>query len=65
MLSLLNLLVLQIMKDVVNRYKLLHGYQVHYVPGWDCHGMPIEHKVLAQLKDKNVSPTHIRKEGQM
>lgn len=26
------------------RNKLLQGYKIHYVPGWDCHGLPIELK---------------------
>lgn len=37
----------KVLKDVVNRYKLLRGYRIHYAPGWDCHGLPIEHKVAA------------------
>ena len=28
------------------------GYHVPYVPGWDCHGLPIEHQVLKELGDK-------------
>ncbi|RHY23435.1 hypothetical protein DYB32_009198, partial [Aphanomyces invadans] len=32
------------------RYKLQRGYYVHYVPGWDCHGLPIEIKALEKLK---------------
>jgi len=40
----------KILKDIINRYKLLQGHKVHYVPGWDCHGLPIELKVLQSLK---------------
>jgi len=29
-------------KDIINKSKLLEGYSVPYVPGWDCHGLPIE-----------------------
>ena len=36
----------KILKDFINRYMLLEGYKVHYVLGWDCHGLPIELKVL-------------------
>ncbi|CAM8997561.1 unnamed protein product [Rhodiola kirilowii] len=36
----------KILKDIINRYKLLQNYKIHYVPGWDCHGLPIELKVL-------------------
>ena len=32
----------KILKDIINKSKLLAGYDVPYVPGWDCHGMPIE-----------------------
>lgn len=42
----------KILKDIINKYKLLRGYQVRYVPGWDCHGLPIELKVLQSMKSK-------------
>jgi isoleucyl-tRNA synthetase len=32
------------LKDITNRYKLLRGFQINYLPGWDCHGLPIELK---------------------
>jgi hypothetical protein len=35
----------KISKDIINRYWSMRGYQTPYVPGWDCHGQPIEHKV--------------------
>lgn len=35
----------QILKDFINRYQMLRGRKVSYVPGWDCHGLPIELKV--------------------
>ncbi len=41
------------LKDIINKYKLLRGYKVRYVPGWDCHGLPIELKVLTSMKDKD------------
>lgn len=34
---------------MINRYNVIRGRKVHYVPGWDCHGLPIEHKALAAL----------------
>jgi isoleucyl-tRNA synthetase len=34
----------KILKDFINRYQLLQGRKVYYVPGWDCHGLPIELK---------------------
>jgi isoleucyl-tRNA synthetase len=39
----------KISKDIVNRYWSMRGYQTPYVPGWDCHGQPIEHKVEETL----------------
>jgi isoleucyl-tRNA synthetase len=42
----------KILKDFINRNKVLAGKQVHYIPGWDCHGLPIELKVLQGMKSK-------------
>lgn len=39
------------------------GRRVHYVPGWDCHGLPIEQKVLSNIKDMN--PLEIRRKGML
>ncbi|MDC0348968.1 isoleucine--tRNA ligase [Alphaproteobacteria bacterium] len=48
------------LKDVVIKYKRLQGKKVPYVPGWDCHGLPIEWKIeesyRAQKKDKDAVP---------
>ncbi|KAK9139360.1 hypothetical protein Scep_009041 [Stephania cephalantha] len=46
----------KILKDIINRYKLLQNYKVQYVPGWDCHGLPIE------LKGKRLMNADARKE---
>ena len=35
----------KISKDIINRYWIMQGREVPYVPGWDCHGLPIENKV--------------------
>jgi len=40
----------KVLKDFINRREVLKGKQVHYVPGWDCHGLPIELKVLQSMK---------------
>ncbi|WP_190240752.1 isoleucine--tRNA ligase [Nostoc sp. 'Peltigera membranacea cyanobiont' 210A] len=40
----------KILKDIINRYQMLQGRKVRYVPGWDCHGLPIELKVLQNMK---------------
>mmetsp|Transcript_5561 Transcript_5561/g.8802 ORF Transcript_5561/g.8802 Transcript_5561/m.8802 type:complete len:821 (+) Transcript_5561:168-2630(+) len=42
----------KVLKDFINRHQLLQGKQVTYVPGWDCHGLPIELKVLQGIKSK-------------
>ncbi|XP_042224774.1 isoleucine--tRNA ligase, mitochondrial-like isoform X2 [Homarus americanus] len=40
----------KILKDITVRHKLLRGYKVNYIPGWDCHGLPIELKALQQRR---------------
>ncbi|XAR68415.1 Isoleucine--tRNA ligase [Bertholletia excelsa] len=53
----------KILKDIINRYKLLQNYKVHYVPGWDCHGLPIELKVLQSMDQdarKELTPLKLR-----
>ena len=42
----------KILKDIIVKAKTMEGYQVPFVPGWDCHGLPIEHQVLKELGDK-------------
>ncbi|MEI7972990.1 MAG: isoleucine--tRNA ligase, partial [Bdellovibrio sp.] len=37
------------LKDIVMKYRLLAGYEARFIPGWDCHGLPIEHKVMKEL----------------
>ncbi len=44
----------KILKDVINKYNVLRGRDIHYVPGWDCHGLPIERQVEKELKKRNV-----------
>lgn len=50
----------KILKDITNRWKVSHGCQVHYVPGWDCHGLPIELKALQKGKSRNKDPLSVR-----
>ncbi|KAJ8610102.1 hypothetical protein CTAYLR_007108, partial [Chrysophaeum taylorii] len=40
----------KVLKDFINRYRMLRGNKVRYVPGWDCHGLPIELKVVQGLQ---------------
>ncbi len=39
----------KVLKDFVVRSHLMAGRHCAYVPGWDCHGLPIEHKVMTEL----------------
>jgi len=41
----------KVLKDFVVRTRTSQGLDVPYVPGWDCHGLPIEHKVMTELVD--------------
>ncbi len=40
----------KILKDTILRFKSACGFRTPYVPGWDCHGLPIEHKVTKALR---------------
>src|ERR1700720_1115412 len=40
----------KILKDFIVKYKNLRGFQAPYVPGWDCHGLPIEFKVTQEMR---------------
>ena len=42
----------KVLKDIICRFQLSQGRRVHYVPGWDCHGLPIEMKALQQSHKK-------------
>jgi isoleucyl-tRNA synthetase len=42
----------KVLKDMVVRSRLLMGYHADFVPGWDCHGLPIEHQVERALGDR-------------
>ncbi|MCJ1402786.1 isoleucine-tRNA ligase [Xylographa trunciseda] len=41
----------KILKDITCRFQLSQGKRVHYVPGWDCHGLPIELKALQKQRE--------------
>ncbi|MBX9633407.1 MAG: class I tRNA ligase family protein, partial [Magnetospirillum sp.] len=41
----------KILKDVINRTQSMQGKSVHYVPGWDCHGLPIEWKIEEKYRE--------------
>ncbi|MEM7291826.1 MAG: class I tRNA ligase family protein, partial [Pseudomonadota bacterium] len=35
----------KVLKDIIVKCRQMHGYDAHYIPGWDCHGLPIENQV--------------------
>ena len=53
----------KILKDTILRYKNLKGFRTPFIPGWDCHGLPIEHKVSRDLEaeKKTLDAAGIRK----
>ena len=53
----------KILKDVIVKYKTMRGFRVPYVPGWDCHGQPIEYKVKKELEKtgEKLSQAELRK----
>jgi len=53
----------KILKDIINRFQLLQARKVRYVPGWDCHGLPIELKVIQGMKQSersSLTPLELR-----
>lgn len=50
----------KILKDIIIRSKTLSGFDAPYVPGWDCHGLPIELNIEKQF-GKNLEPSEFRK----
>jgi isoleucyl-tRNA synthetase len=53
----------KILKDIIIKSKTMAGFQAPYIPGWDCHGLPIEHQVMKDLgeKKKGLDAVAIRK----
>jgi isoleucyl-tRNA synthetase len=53
----------KVLKDIIVKAKGLAGYNAPYIPGWDCHGLPIEHKVettIGKIGDKFQSASEFR-----
>ena len=44
----------KILKDVINRAAQMAGHDANYIPGWDCHGLPIEWKVEEAYRKKKL-----------
>ena len=56
----------KILKDFINKYQVLKGKKVRFIPGWDCHGLPIELKVLQSMKineREKLTPIDLRKKA--
>jgi len=53
----------KILKDIIVRARQMAGYDAVYVPGWDCHGLPVEHNVEKELgaRKLEMSQTEIRR----
>ncbi len=51
----------KIIKDIILKYKLLMNYNIKYIPGWDCHGLPIELKIQKNNNKKLNCNTNIKK----
>jgi isoleucyl-tRNA synthetase len=53
----------KILKDIIVRSRQMAGFDAVYVPGWDCHGLPIEHNVDKELgeKKKSLARSEVRK----
>ncbi len=47
----------KVLKDLIVKYKTMRGYYAPYVPGWDCHGQPIEHQVEKKLGPHKMAET--------
>src|SRR5258706_1182355 len=56
-------LINKTLKDVILRFRTMQGSQTPYVPGWDCHGLPIEHKIQHKLgpKLREMSTVEVRR----
>jgi isoleucyl-tRNA synthetase len=52
----------KVLKDIVVKFQNMSGRLCDYVPGWDCHGLPIERAVEKRLKDKKVDRRTLSRE---
>jgi isoleucyl-tRNA synthetase len=56
----------KVLKDIINKHRLMQGRKVRFVPGWDCHGLPIELKVLQAMSQEQrqaLTPIKLRKKA--
>jgi len=52
----------KVLKDLVVKSRSMAGYYTPYIPGWDCHGLPIEFKVVQQTR--GLEPAEIRRRSE-
>ena len=52
----------KILKDLIVKSRAMAGFKAPYIPGWDCHGLPIEFKVVKE--SKGLSPLEVRKRSE-
>ncbi|MBV8584947.1 MAG: isoleucine--tRNA ligase, partial [Verrucomicrobia bacterium] len=52
----------KVLKDLIVRSRAMAGYRTPYVPGWDCHGLPIEFKVVKE--STGLSPLEVRQRSE-
>ena len=52
----------KILKDIVVKSKTMAGFDAPYVPGWDCHGQPIEHEIMKEIRaeGEELEPAEVR-----
>ncbi|MCA1960491.1 MAG: isoleucine--tRNA ligase [Desulfomonile sp.] len=50
----------KILKDMIVKSRFMAGYDSDYVPGWDCHGLPIEHNVDKELGDRKLTMSAVQ-----
>lgn len=51
----------KVLKDIIVKFKTMQGCYAPYVPGWDCHGLPIEHQVDKKLGSKKAGTSILEK----
>ena len=55
----------KVLKDLIVKYQTMRGHDALYVPGWDCHGLPIEHACLKEMgkRKEEVDRVEFRREA--
>src|SRR6187401_1728615 len=52
----------KVLKDLIVKSRTMLGFRAPYVPGWDCHGLPIEFKVVKE--SRGLSPAEVRRRSE-